>query len=163
MASLLLPKWSNDLKYSPCPPARDWLFFVFFVLEVNPLTPYFPVRTCVTLSMALSSVFHCLFVKLTAFLKVTVVKWMLCRCVRQERISKRIYLSVHNACAKTAFLDLFWPRWDPVLDRMMNKRVLRASFTTLSILLSVHLFLHVCHVFSAKVNLQRDTVRTHRY
>ena len=24
MASLLLPKWSSDLKYGPCPPARDW-------------------------------------------------------------------------------------------------------------------------------------------
>ena len=24
MASLLLPKWSSDRKYSPCPPARDW-------------------------------------------------------------------------------------------------------------------------------------------
>ena len=22
--SLLLPKWSSDLKYGPCPPARDW-------------------------------------------------------------------------------------------------------------------------------------------
>ena len=22
--SLLLPKWSGDLKYGPCPPARDW-------------------------------------------------------------------------------------------------------------------------------------------
>ena len=24
LASLLLPKWSSDLKYCPCPPARDW-------------------------------------------------------------------------------------------------------------------------------------------
>ena len=24
MMSLLLPKWSSDLKYCPCPPARDW-------------------------------------------------------------------------------------------------------------------------------------------
>ena len=24
LASLLLPKWSSGLKYSPCPPARDW-------------------------------------------------------------------------------------------------------------------------------------------
>ena len=24
LASPLLPKWSSDLKYSPCPPARDW-------------------------------------------------------------------------------------------------------------------------------------------
>ena len=24
LASLLLPEWSSDLKYSPCPPARDW-------------------------------------------------------------------------------------------------------------------------------------------
>ena len=24
LASLLLPKWSSDLKYGPCPPARDW-------------------------------------------------------------------------------------------------------------------------------------------
>ena len=23
-ASLLLPKWSSDVKYGPCPPARDW-------------------------------------------------------------------------------------------------------------------------------------------
>ena len=24
MASLLLPKWSSDLKYGPCPPVRNW-------------------------------------------------------------------------------------------------------------------------------------------
>ena len=24
LAPLLLPKWSDDLNYSPCPPARDW-------------------------------------------------------------------------------------------------------------------------------------------
>ena len=24
LASLLLPKWSSDLKYSPCPPALNW-------------------------------------------------------------------------------------------------------------------------------------------
>ena len=24
LASLLLPKWSGDLNYGPCPPARDW-------------------------------------------------------------------------------------------------------------------------------------------
>ena len=24
LASLLLPKWSSDLRHSPCPPARDW-------------------------------------------------------------------------------------------------------------------------------------------
>ena len=24
LASLLLPKWWSDLKYGPCPPARDW-------------------------------------------------------------------------------------------------------------------------------------------
>ena len=24
LASLLLPKWSSDLKYGPCPPARDY-------------------------------------------------------------------------------------------------------------------------------------------
>ena len=24
MASPLMPKWSSDLKYGPCPPARDW-------------------------------------------------------------------------------------------------------------------------------------------
>ena len=24
LASLLLPKWSSDLKYGPCPAARDW-------------------------------------------------------------------------------------------------------------------------------------------
>ena len=24
MTSLLLPKWSSDLKYGPCPPARDF-------------------------------------------------------------------------------------------------------------------------------------------
>ena len=24
LTSLLLPKWSRDLKYGPCPPARDW-------------------------------------------------------------------------------------------------------------------------------------------
>ena len=24
LASQLLPKWSSDLKYIPCPPARDW-------------------------------------------------------------------------------------------------------------------------------------------
>ena len=24
VTSLLQPKWSSDLKYSPCPPARDW-------------------------------------------------------------------------------------------------------------------------------------------
>ena len=24
LTSLLLPKWSSDLKYGPCPPTRDW-------------------------------------------------------------------------------------------------------------------------------------------
>ena len=24
LAPLLLPKWSGDLRYGPCPPARDW-------------------------------------------------------------------------------------------------------------------------------------------
>ena len=24
LTTLLLPKWSGDLKYGPCPPARDW-------------------------------------------------------------------------------------------------------------------------------------------
>ena len=31
---------------------------------------------------------------------------------------------------------------------MINKRVLRASFTILSLHLSVHLYLHICHIFS---------------
>ena len=44
---------------------------------------------------------------------------------------------------------------------MINKRVLRASFTTLSLCLSVHLYLQICHIFYAKVNTRRDTVQTH--
>ena len=64
--------------------------------------------------------------------------------------------SVRNTCAKTAFLGWFRPRWDPVLNLMINKRVLRASFTILSLHLSVHLYLHICHIFSAKVNTRKD-------
>ena len=89
------------------------------------------------------------------------------RCVRQERISIResvcpsVRWCVRNACAKAAFLGWFRPRWDLILNLVINKRVFRASFT-LSLQLSVHLYLHIRHIFSANVNTRRDTVRTHR-
>ena len=36
LASLLLPKWWSDLKYSSCPPARDWGSRVSGLVLTNP-------------------------------------------------------------------------------------------------------------------------------
>ena len=62
------------------------------------------------------------------------------RCIRQERIYIRgsvrpsarpsIGRLVRYACAKTVFLGCFWPRWIQIPKKMINKHVLRASFTT---------------------------------
>ena len=59
-----------------------------------------------------------------------------------------VHPSVCDACARTAFLGGFRPWRDPVLNVMVNRRVLRASFTILSLHLSVHRYLHTCHVFN---------------
>ena len=61
---------------------------------------------------------------------------------------KKVCPSVLNACEKTAFLGWFRPGWYPVLNLMINKRVLRVSFTIQSLHLSVHIYLHICHIFS---------------
>ena len=68
--------------------------------------------------------------------KQCVVDW------RQERISIResvfpsvrpsICSSIGYACAKTAYLGCFRPRWDPVLNQIINEKFLKASFNTLS-------------------------------
>ena len=80
--------------------------------------------------------------------------FLIFRGVRQECVSIRgsvglfSHLSVHPsirpsvrrsvqyACAKTVFSGCFWPQWDPILNQMLNKRVMRASFATLSFHLS---------------------------
>ena len=66
------------------------------------------------------------------------------RCVRQECIQIRgsVRLSVGRsvprcAWAKTAFLGCFWPQWDPILNQMIDKHDLIASFSTLTFHLSV--------------------------
>ena len=48
--------------------------------------------------------------------------------------------SVRYACAKTAFLGCFWPRWDPTLKQRINLHVMRVfSPVCSSIFLSVHM------------------------
>ena len=42
-------------------------------------------------------------------------------------------MSVRYASVKSAFFGCFWPRWDPILNQMIDKHVLRDSFTTLVI------------------------------
>ena len=80
--------------------------------------------------------FHCHFVVIarirTNFVITTpstLLLLIIFRCVHQERISIRsvrpsvrrsVRLSVHYACAKTAFLSCFGPRWDPILKQMIN-------------------------------------------
>ena len=68
LASLPLPKWWSDLKYGPCPPARDWgsrvsglLLFIYFY-EVFGLTApaqmlWWPQLLPLPTSMQLSKVF----------------------------------------------------------------------------------------------------------
>ena len=35
LTSLFRPKWSSDLKYGPCPPARDWGSRVFGLVYIK--------------------------------------------------------------------------------------------------------------------------------
>ena len=51
-------------------------------------------------------------------------------------------------------LGCFWPRWDPILEQMINQHILRASSAVSSICSSI--CLHICHM----INSRRDTVRT---
>ena len=75
------------------------------------------------------------------------------RCVRQERISIRgsvrpslrpsVPPSVGPyACAITAFLGCFRPRWDPTLKQMIIQHVLRVLSPVCS---SICLFIHMSH------------------
>ena len=76
------------------------------------------------------------------------------RCIRQERIYIRgsvrpsarpsIGRLVRYACAKTVFLGCFWPRWVPLLNRIIDMHVLRASFPPFCfICLFIHRSLHL--------------------
>ena len=84
------------------------------------------------------------------------VRWSVRRSVRRSvRPSVRPLHMCKNRVSRLFFGHgeiLYW-----------IKRNLRASFATLSfICLLVHLSLHICHMFIAKVNTRGDTVRTHR-
>ena len=61
-----------------------------------------------------------------------------CPSVRPP-ICPLVHLYVRLLCLwkKTAFHGCFWPRRDVILIQMINKHVLRASFTTMSLHLSV--------------------------
>ena len=54
-----------------------------------------------------------------------------------KRVCPSVRPSVRYACAKTAIFGCFWPRWDPTLNLLRDKHVLRASITTLDGRLSV--------------------------
>ena len=55
-------------------------------------------------------------------------------------VGRSVRRSVRYACAKTAFLGCFWPRWDPTLKQMINQHVLRVfSPVCSSICLSIHM------------------------
>ena len=76
-------------------------------------------------------------------------------------VCSTVRLSVRDTCAKTAFLGCFWPRWDPLVYWMINKRFWEPPLLlSCFICLFVHLSLHMSHMFSAKLNTRRDTVRT---
>ena len=42
-----------------------------------------------------------------------------------KRVCPSVRRPVRYACAKTALLSCFWPRWDPTLKQMINQHVLR--------------------------------------
>ena len=101
--------------------------------------------------------------------------WRWSWCIPQERISiggsvrqsvgPSVWPSIGMSVTPLriiAFANYFWPRWDPILNEMIVKRVLRASFATVSFHLSVCPSVSVWHMFSVKSNKHCDTVQTHR-
>ena len=115
------------------------------------LSSYEKSRKCgnfqITLLCALF--FGLLFPRLTSFSPShSAFLRLLFRCVRQERISMRgsvrrsvgplvrqsVCLSV-TPVQKSCF-SAFWPWWDPILNQMIDKHILRALFPILSLHLS---------------------------
>ena len=109
LASLLLPKWSSDLKYGPCPLAREWCCRVSGPVFIRSTTKAF-VRRLVPAAHCLSSIL----VSISGNRQKTRSWLSRCTKIREDKRQFRSQLPRHDQTASPRKKLSKWrrkPRW----------------------------------------------------